>query len=54
VEVHISDISKRESFRQFTYTGLYCEKTITGQGLDGYRQAILYLKEKYGDQFRRR
>ena len=54
VEVHISDISKRESFRQFTYTGLYCVKTITGQGLDGYRQAILYLKEKYGDQFRRR
>jgi len=27
---------------------MYCEKTIKGQGLDGYRQAILYLKEKYG------
>ena len=54
VEVHISDISKRESFRQFTYTGLYCEKTITGQGLDGYRQAILYLNEKYGERFKRR
>ena len=48
VEVHISDVSARESFRQISYPGLYCEKTISGQGLEGYRQAILYLKEKYG------
>ena len=48
VEVHISDVSAREAFRQISYPGMYCEKTITGQGLDGYRQAILYLKEKYG------
>ena len=47
VEVHISDVSTREAFRQISYPGMYCEKTITGQGLDGYRQAILYLKEKY-------
>ncbi len=47
VEVHISDVSAREEFRQISYAGLACEKTITGQGLDGYRQAILYLKEKY-------
>ena len=47
VEVHISDVDARESFRQVSYAGLYCEKTIKGQGLDGYRQAILYLKEKY-------
>ena len=48
VEVHISNVSARESFRQISYPGLYCEKTIAGQGLEGYRQAILYLKEKYG------
>ena len=48
VEVHISDVDSRESFRQISYAGLACEKTIKGQGLDGYRQAILYLKEKYG------
>ena len=48
VEVHISDVSARESFRQISYPVLYCEKTISGQGLEGYRQAILYLKEKYG------
>ncbi len=47
VEVHISDVDSREAFRQISYPGMYCEKTIKGQGLDGYRQAILYLKEKY-------
>jgi 3-dehydroquinate dehydratase-2 len=47
VEVHISDVDSREAFRQVSYAGLYCEKTIKGQGLDGYRQAILYLKDKY-------
>lgn len=47
VEVHISDVDSREAFRQVSYTGLYCEKTIKGQGLDGYKQAILYLKNKY-------
>lgn len=47
VEVHISDVAAREPFRQISYPGMYCEKTIKGQGLDGYRQAILYLKAKY-------
>ena len=47
VEVHISDISVREPFRQISYPGMACIKTIKGQGLDGYRQAILYLKENY-------
>ena len=47
VEVHISDVDSREDFRQISYPGLYCEKSIKGQGVDGYRQAILYLKAKY-------
>lgn len=47
VEVHISDVDAREHFRQVSYAGLACVKTIKGQGLDGYRQAILYLKENY-------
>ena len=47
VEVHISDVAAREPFRQISYPGLYCEKTIKGQGLDGYIQAIRYLIEKY-------
>jgi 3-dehydroquinate dehydratase-2 len=48
VEVHISDVDSREAFRKISYPSLYCERTIKGQGIDGYRQAILYLKEKYG------
>ena len=47
VEVHISDVAAREPFRQISYAGMACEKTIKGQGLEGYRQAILYLKSKY-------
>ena len=47
VEVHISDVDARESFRQISYPGMYCEKTIKGHGLEGYREAILYLKETY-------
>lgn len=47
VEVHISDVAHREAFRQISYPGLYCEKSICGQGLDGYRQAMVYLTEKY-------
>ena len=43
VEVHISDVDARESFRQISYAGLACCKTIKGHGLDGYREAILYL-----------
>lgn len=45
VEVHISDVDSREAFRQISYAGLACCKTIKGHGLEGYREAILYLKE---------
>ena len=45
VEVHISDVSQREAFRQISYAGQACVKTFMGLGLEGYRQAILYLKE---------
>ena len=48
VEVHISKVNEREAFRQISYPGMYCEKTIKGEGIDGYRQAICYLAEKYG------
>lgn len=50
VEVHISQVDARESFRQISYAGMACEKTIKGLGIEGYRQAILYLKAKYGAQ----
>lgn len=44
VEVHISDVDAREPFRRISYPGMACIKTIKGQGFDGYRQAILFLK----------
>ena len=43
VEVHISDVDSRESFRQISYAGLACCKTIKGHGLEGYREAIEHL-----------
>ena len=47
VEVHISDVSQREDFRQVSYVRLYCEKTICGHGFDGYLEAIDYLLEAH-------
>ncbi len=46
VEVHISDINTREEFRKFSYVSLYAEKQIAGHGLDGYVEAIEYLRNK--------
>ena len=43
VEVHISKVNERESFRQISYVSYYCSKTITGKGFDGYVEAIDYL-----------
>ena len=48
VEVHISDVDAREPFRQISYAGLACVHTIKGHGLEGYREAIQYLKAHYG------
>lgn len=47
VEVHISDVKEREDFRQISYAGKACEKTIMGKGFFGYVEAIVYLVEKY-------
>ncbi len=45
VEVHISDITKRERFRQKSYIRAACVKTISGMGIEGYIDAINYLYE---------
>ena len=44
VEVHISDVSKREDFRQVSYIRQACVKTYMGLGFEGYRQGMLFLK----------
>ena len=45
VEVHISDVDSREPFRQVSYAGMACVQTYMGLGLEGYRKAILFLKD---------
>lgn len=46
VEIHISDITKREEFRKVSVTAPVCDKQIYGQGLDGYLQAIDFIINK--------
>lgn len=46
VEVHLSDIYQREPFRHVSYAGMACVKSFYGLGFDGYRQAVLFLKER--------
>ncbi len=46
VEVHISDVDNRESFRSISYIRLACETTISGRGIKGYVDAIDYLCRK--------
>lgn len=45
VEVHISDVSEREDFRQRSYVRAACVKTISGHGFAGYCEAAEFLKE---------
>lgn len=46
VEVHLSDVSAREEFRHISYAGMACRKTFMGLGFEGYRQAILFLRDE--------
>ena len=46
VEVHLSDIYSRDLFRHVSYVSLVAEKTIYGKGFEGYKEAVLYLKDK--------
>ena len=45
-EVHLSDISGREEFRRFSYVSLYAGKTIAGKGFDGYREGLMWLRDR--------
>lgn len=49
VEVHISDVSKREDFRQISFVRSYCCATIAGHGFNGYLEAMDLLKKKAED-----
>ena len=45
VEVHLSDVSAGEPFRQISYAGMACQTTYAGFGFAGYEKAIEYLCE---------
>lgn len=45
-EVHLSDVTKREEFRQVSYAGMACEFHFIGEGKKGYVNAMKALKEK--------
>lgn len=45
VEVHISDITKREDFRKFSYLTAVCDYHVIGKGMAGYKEAVEWLKE---------
>ena len=48
VEVHISDVSAREDFRQVSYIRAACIATISGHGTNGYLEALELLIEHAG------
>ncbi len=50
VEIHISKVDEREDFRQISYPGKACFATVAGKGIEGYKEAILLLKEKLEEE----
>ena len=44
-EVHISDVTKREPFRQISYAGMACQGHFIGQGIEGYVNAARFLQQ---------
>ena len=50
VEIHISDVSKRESFRQISYVRDIAVKTVMGKGFDGYIESMVFLKNLLTDK----
>ena len=47
VEVHISKVEDRESYRQISYIREAAQKTVSGKGVKGYYEAIDFLRENY-------
>ena len=47
-EVHLTDITKRESFRQISYAGMACQAHFMGLGFEGYGKALEWMKEQIG------
>ena len=48
-EVHLTDITKREPFRQISYAGMACQAHFNGLGFEGYGKALAWMKETLHD-----
>jgi len=48
VEVHLSDVQNREPWRSVSVIADLCLQTITGRGVDGYRDALARLAQELG------
>jgi len=46
IEVHLSDVAAREEWRQLSVVRDLCVATVAGQGVEGYRAALVRLKEE--------
>jgi 3-dehydroquinate dehydratase-2 len=48
IEVHLSDVDRREEWRQLSVVRELCFATVTGQGVEGYHEALARLKAELG------
>jgi len=48
VEVHLTDISTRETFRKHSYIALHAKKTVQGKGFEGYKEALHVIQSLFG------
>jgi 3-dehydroquinate dehydratase-2 len=48
VEVHLSDVKARDGWRKVSVVGDLCLASVSGEGVDGYRTALVRLKQEFG------
>lgn len=48
IEVHVSDIHKREEFRHFSYVSERADEVIVGRGVQGYYDGLRQAAERLG------
>ena len=47
IEVHLSDVEQREDWRAHSVIRDLCVGTVSGKGVEGYRDALVMLKERF-------
>jgi 3-dehydroquinate dehydratase II len=49
VEVHLSAVDQREEWRRVSVIGDLCVQTVSGRGVDGYRDALAVLRDRFAE-----